>query len=62
MKKITDFFSEKNIVKNPRLCNTEEDIKATMEINRKMKIVEQQFRSRQAASLMEVERNPLIYK
>lgn len=51
-----------NIVENSRPCNTEEDIKATMEINRKMKIVEQEFRSRQAASWMEIKRNPLIYK
>jgi hypothetical protein len=54
MQKITDFFSEKNIVKDSRPCNTEEDIKATMEINRKMEIVEQEFRSRQAASLMKI--------
>lgn len=62
MKKITVFFFEKNIVKNSRPCNTEEEVKATMDINKKMKIAEQKFRSNQAASWMEIKRNPLIYK
>ena len=50
-----------DIIKNSRPCTTEEDIRATLEINRKMLEVEDDFRRKCAASVMEVERNPIVF-
>lgn len=43
-----------DIIKNPRPCNSEEEIKATLEINEKMRKVERELRSKQAQSVMKV--------
>lgn len=44
----------KDIVKNPRPCNSEEEIKATLEINEKMRKIERELRSKHAQSVMKV--------
>lgn len=43
-----------DIIKNPRPCNSDEEIKATLEINEKMRKVERELRSKQAQSVMKV--------